>query len=113
MPFSGAGWDPRRETWRDFEEKMDQYYKMYKEAYRARSERFLRERGYVKEKEKRNYEHFKWLVHYQVQGWNLREIADHYNTSKSEVILQEDAIFRGIKSTAELVRLPLRIGKQK
>ena len=106
MPYSGAAWDPRNETWRGFEDRMDRAYTKYKELYRQRAEDFLLERGYVKGKEKRNLDHFKWLVHYQVEGWTLRKIADYYSNISDEIIY-EDTVYRGIKSTAELVLLNL------
>ncbi|MGO4699528.1 hypothetical protein AB4Z50_35440 [Paenibacillus sp. 2TAB26] len=104
--FSGLAWDPRNETWKNFEQSMDQAYAEYKQLYRERAESFLKDRGYVKEKEKRNLDHFKWLVHYLVQKWTLREIADKY--SGSEFILSEDTIFHGLKSAARMVLIDLK-----
>ncbi|MWC31362.1 hypothetical protein [Paenibacillus sp. MMS18-CY102] len=104
LTYFGTAWDPRKESWENFESKIDVLFKQYKELYRERSEAFLAERGYVKERTKRNLEHFKWLVHYQVQGWSLRKISDHYSEITGEVI-SEDTIFHGIKKTADLVLL--------
>lgn len=59
--------DPRNETWRDFEEKIDVWFLAYKKMYKQRAEQFLVDKGYVKAKEKRNLEHFEWLVRYQIQ----------------------------------------------
>ncbi|MDO3676142.1 hypothetical protein [Paenibacillus ehimensis] len=100
----GTGWDPRTETWKEFEESMDRWFAAYKKMYRERTEKFMEQHGYVKGKEKRNQEHFKWLVHYQIQGWSLRQIAEHYEDKE----LSEDTIFRGVKSASEIVMLNLR-----
>ncbi|KAF6625244.1 hypothetical protein H6F38_27150 [Paenibacillus sp. EKM208P] len=108
----GKGWDPRKETWKEFEGLIDTYYEQYKNLYRERTEQFLQERGYVKDKEKRNLEHFKWLVDYQIKGWTLKEIADHYSKVRSEII-NEDTIFHGIKNTANLVLVHLRSSKNR
>lgn len=108
----GIGWDPRKEIWREFEERIDKIYAQYKTFYRERSLRFLEERGYVKDKEKRNLEHFKWLVDYQIKGWSLSQIADHYSALKNEII-KKDTIFHGLKNTANLVLVSLRSSKNK
>ncbi|MCT1402923.1 hypothetical protein M4D81_28405 [Paenibacillus sp. p3-SID867] len=106
----GIGWDPRIETWKEFEEKMDKQYEQYKTLYRERSSQFLRERGYVKDKEKRKMEHFKWLVDYQIKGWSIREIADYYSGLNNEII-NEDTVFHGVRNTASLVLIHLRSSK--
>lgn len=105
--YNGRAWDPRTETWKNFEESIDKVFAEYKELYRKRTEEFLLDRGYVKEREKRNLDHFKWLVHYQVQRWSLREIADYYSQNTDELV-HEDTVFHGIKSTAKLVLLDLK-----
>ncbi|MBB6633293.1 hypothetical protein [Cohnella thailandensis] len=105
--FTGLAWDPRTDTWQEFENRIDQAFAEYKELYRKRAEDFLLSRGYVKEKEKRNLNHFKWLLHYQIQRWSLREIADYYSCSSDEIV-QEDTVSHGIKSTANMVLLDLK-----
>ena len=52
---------------------------------------------------KRDYDHFKWLVHYHVQApnWSLRVIAEKYNADPKTVS-------DGIKRTARLIGLTLR-----
>lgn len=77
----GNGWDPRDQTWREFEQELDTMYETYKKLYREHAEKFLMAKGYVKGKDKRNLNHFEWLIRYQIQGWTLKEIADHYSTS--------------------------------
>lgn len=74
---------------------------------KKRTEMFLYEQGYIKQREKRVLLHFKWLVHYQIQGWSLTKIADHYNKD-SKKIHNEDTIYHGVISAAELVLLNLR-----
>lgn len=108
----GIGWDPRKKTWKEFENFIDKKYEQYQMLYRERSEQFLREQGYVKDKEKRNLEHFRWLVDYQIKGWSAREIADHYSSLKNEII-NEDTVLHGIKNTASLVLIHLRSSKNK
>lgn len=105
--FSGKGWDPRSETWKEFEDQIDNWFVAYKKMYRGRSEKLLEKQGYVRSKGKRNQDHFKWLVRYQIQNLSLKEIANYYS-SEAET-LSEDAIWRGVKSTAEIVHLQLRL----
>ncbi|WP_171644243.1 hypothetical protein [Paenibacillus phytorum] len=109
--FFGKGWDPRKVPWKEFEEQMDDWFVKYKMMYRDRTENLLEQQGYIKSKEKRNLEHFEWLVRFQVQCWSLKEIADYYSEESNE-ILSEDTISRGIKSTAELIYLILRPGNK-
>lgn len=106
----GTGWDPREETWSEFESRMDKNFERYKKSYRRRTEQFLQNRGYQIAKEKRNLLHFEWLVRFQVQGWSLRKIADFYS-NKSDELVHEDNVFQGIKSTAEHVLINLRSRK--
>ncbi|MCR8634867.1 hypothetical protein [Paenibacillus radicis (ex Xue et al. 2023)] len=109
---SGKGWDPRTETWKSFEDTIDTWFKSYKKMYKERTEQFMDKHGYVKGKEKRTQEHFKWLLHYQIQGWSLRQIAEYYIDAE----FNEDTLYRGVKSAAEVLmlnlRLPIRNGKQ-
>lgn len=100
------GWDPRNDTWGEFEKKLDAAYKKYKELYRERTEAHLERKGYVEGKEKRNKEHFEWLVRYQIQNWTVKEIADYY--SKDDKILSEDTIKKALSNTASMVGLQLR-----
>ncbi|WP_071395082.1 hypothetical protein [Bacillus tuaregi] len=100
------GWDPRNDTWSEFEKMLDVAYKKYKELYRKRTEAHMKKMGYVEGKEKRSLEHFEWLVRYQVQKWNIKEIADHY--SKRERVLGGDTIKKALVSTADMVGLQLR-----
>ncbi|MNN01041.1 hypothetical protein D3C81_1136480 [compost metagenome] len=112
LAYSGMAWDPRLKTWKDFESELDRMFKQYKNLYRERTEKFLIERGYLKEPEKRNLEHFKWLVHYLIQRWSLREIADFYSQKVGEEI-HEDTVSHGIKSAARLVLIDLKKRKSK
>ncbi|OKP85953.1 hypothetical protein A3842_07150 [Paenibacillus sp. P3E] len=107
LAYSGMAWDPRLKTWKDFESELDKMFKQYKDLYRERTEKFLIERGYLKEPEKRNLDHFKWLVHYLIQRWTLREIADFYSQNVGEEV-HEDTVSHGIKSAARLVLIDLR-----
>ncbi|MEN1990131.1 hypothetical protein RSX24_028405 [Paenibacillus sp. ES5-4] len=105
--YTGLAWDPREKTWKEFETVIDNLYKQYKKLYRDRTETFLQEQGYIKQREKRVMVHFKWLVHYQIQGWSLAKIAEHYNNN-SKRIYNEDTIYHGITNAAELALLRLR-----
>lgn len=102
----GDGWDPRMDTWSEFEENIDALYKKYKELYKARTESYMEEQGYIEGKQKRNKNHFEWLVRYQIQEWSIKEIADHY--SKENTILAEDTIKKALISTAKLLDLEIR-----
>jgi len=104
--YSGKAWDPRSETWEEFEMFINSAFKEYKKFYRERSELFLKERGYVKEAGKRNNDHFKWLLHYQVQKWTARKIADYY--SHINETISEDTVYKGLKSAAQLVFIETR-----
>jgi len=106
-PFNGTGWDPRVESWREFEKKIDSWYEQYKLMYKERAEYILEENGYIRSKAKRNLEHFNWLIYYQVLGWSLKEIADKCSEQK-ETVLSEDTIWKGIQSAAEVVHIILR-----
>jgi hypothetical protein len=103
----GHGWDPRSSTWNDFEELMDAHFKAYKKMYRMRTEKWMKNQGYIKFKEKRNMDHFKWLIHYKIQGWSVRKIADNYSTEL--IVLNEDTISHGIKSASALMDLNLTV----
>jgi len=50
---------------------------------------------------KRKLEHFTWLVRYQIQGWNYREIADEYEKTTNREITEE-MTKKGIKKAAHL-----------
>lgn len=105
-PWKGKGWDPRVDSWQEFEKEIDMAYNAYKKAYRARTELFMKENGYLVGPEKRNIEHFQWLVRYQLQGWKVSQIADVY--SKKGKIISEDAVYKALKCTAALVGITLR-----
>lgn len=103
---NGYSWDPRTETWSEFENKLDKNFYKYKELYKKRTEEYLKKYGYIKGKEKRNKEHFHWLVRYQIQGWSIKKIADYY--SKDKKILTEDTVKKGLVNTASMVDIYLR-----
>lgn len=102
----GEGWDPRIETWSEFEETLDDAFKKYKQLYKERTQLLMEEHGYTEGKHKRNKEHFEWLVRYQLQEWSINEIADYYSTKNT--ILVEDTIRKALTSTAKLIGLRLR-----
>lgn len=102
----GYAWDPRNESWREFEQKLDAAYKQYKDLYKVRTESLMKKLGYIEGKEKRNKEHFEWLVRFQLQGRSIKDIADEY--SKEEKTLSEDTIKKALAGTADIVGLKLR-----
>ncbi|MCA1025013.1 hypothetical protein LCM23_02840 [Cytobacillus kochii] len=102
----GEGWDPRIETWTEFEESVDRAYKKYKELYQLRTKLYMEKHGYIEGKQKRNKDHFEWLVRFQIQEWSVKEIADYY--SKGNIIIAEDTIRKALVSTADLIGLELR-----
>jgi hypothetical protein len=106
----GIAWDPRKETWEEFEKKVDKLYEYHKEAYRKEVEEFFKDNGYVEGKKKKKFdEHIKWLVLYQVKGWELGQVAKYIvdETGKS---YDESNIYKNVKDVAELVGLTLRDG---
>lgn len=102
----GDGWDPRVETWSEFEEDLDATFKKYKQLYKVRTRLFMEQHGYTEGKEKRNKEHFEWLVRYQLQEWSIKKIADYYSTKNTTLV--EDTVRKAVTSTAKLIGLRLR-----
>ncbi|QNR65326.1 hypothetical protein IAQ67_15625 [Paenibacillus peoriae] len=98
--FRGISWDPLSENWSEFEESMIYMFNEYTKLYRERTLERYKSKGYIEAKEKRKVKHFIWLVYYQVLGFTLRDIADIYNSN-------EDTVWKGIKSTSEIVLINL------
>ncbi|WP_434643207.1 hypothetical protein PQ692_02585 [Thermoanaerobacterium thermosaccharolyticum] len=103
-------WDPRKEAWDEFEKKINDLYKQYKEAYRRRTEEFFKNNGYIEEKAKRKDDHFKWFVWYQVQGEEPENVVQMIvnEDPKGEDYKGLDAVKRALKSTAKMVGLKSR-----
>lgn len=80
-----VAWDPRVETWGEFENRIDELYRHYKAAYKKRTEDFFKQVGYEVGKEKQADAHFEWFVRYQVQGWSKERIAREYHTARQNV----------------------------
>jgi len=102
----GTGWDPRLETWKEFEARIDTAYKTYKNLYKKRTMLYMEKHGYIEGKPKRNKQHFEWLVRYQIQEWTVKDIADFY--SKDEKIVSEDTVRKALNNVSELLELKLR-----
>src|SRR5690606_29055587 len=102
----GTGWDPRLETWKDFETRIDTAYKAYKSLYKKRTMLYMEKHGYVEGRPKRNKQHFEWLVRYQIQEWAVRDIADFY--SNDNKIVSEDTVRKALKNASDLLELKLR-----
>lgn len=102
----GGGWDPRLETWKDFEEMLDAAYKKYKKLYKERTRLYMEKQGYVEGKTKRNKEHFEWMVRYQIQEWNIIDIADYY--SNRDKIIAEDTVRKALNNVSDLLQLKLK-----
>lgn len=48
----GHGWDPRNETWNEFEKQIDEAYKNYKELYKLRTKEYMKKMAMLKVKRK-------------------------------------------------------------
>ncbi|SNX52985.1 hypothetical protein [Thermoanaerobacterium sp. RBIITD] len=110
MPWhetSNLYWDPTLETWEDFNKKIDALFNRYKELYKKRTEEFLRQNNFVKGKEKRKDEHFKWLVLYQVKYNEPEQITQMITNEdpKGNIVIGLDAVKDALKNTAEIVGL--------
>ncbi|WP_144514287.1 hypothetical protein [Bacillus thuringiensis] len=102
----GYAWDPRDEPWSEFEKNLDIAFRQYKNLYKNRTESYIKNLGYIEGKEKRNREHFEWLVRFQIQGWTIKEIADYY--SEEEKVLGEDTIKKALHCTSNIIGITLR-----
>ena len=106
LPEEYINWDPAEETEAEFRYRIEEYItRRHAAAQRA---------GWKSAVEKRNILHFAWLVHFQVQGWSIPEIAERYNEhyEKQEKTLVEDTVSKGIHQAAKLVGINLRPGKR-
>lgn len=102
----GYSWDPRSETWNEYEKGLNIAFEQYKNLYRVRSENYLKSKGFVEGKAKRNKDHFLWFVRYQIQKWEISDIADFY--SKKDKVLSDDTIKKALKDTSQILGLKLR-----
>ena len=66
----------------------------------------MEKQGYVEGKTKRNKEHFEWLVRYQIQEWNIIDIADYY--SNKDKIIAEDTVRKALNNVSDLLQLKLK-----
>ncbi|HAI20687.1 MAG TPA: hypothetical protein DCM14_02090 [Clostridiales bacterium UBA8153] len=103
--FGGEAWLPIKERRQVFVERTRAAFERELGAYVEGIGRLAQDAGLEKTPEKRKLVHFDWLVHYQVQGWSMRKIADHYS---GEGVLSEDTIAKGVRQAAKLVGLKLR-----
>ncbi|PHO06651.1 hypothetical protein BFT35_10340 [Thermoanaerobacterium thermosaccharolyticum] len=85
-------WDPRKETWDEFEKKIDELYTQYKEIYKKEIEDFFKDNDYIPGKGKYEDSHFEWFVRYQVQGWSKEKIAREYHVTRQSVTNAIDEI---------------------
>ena len=94
-------WDPTVETWTAF----DRRTRAALEDYRTRTEAKAKQAGFQPHPERRNLEHFDWLVQWQVDKLGRKEIAQRANVS-------EDAVKKAVKRLANEMGLTLRLGSQ-
>jgi hypothetical protein len=109
--FRAEEWKPEQKTWFEYEKYLDEVYQILKAEYREQKERATKAQGLEKAPAIRNREHFAWLVRYQVQGWKYREIADDHSF-KTNYVLTDDNIAKGIKRAARLVEIQVRSAKK-
>ncbi len=111
---------PCYEPWQQYREDAEnniraEFEKLLGE-YLDRVERLMEEQGWTRTKEKRNWQHFEWLVWYQVEGLTYdavaRRVQDSADAEGDGGPFYERETIRGeIVSTAKLIGLTLRHGR--
>jgi hypothetical protein len=101
--FDDPGWNPALESWDRFEMRIARKLK----AYQVKQEKLIGKRGFVRFPTKREVEHFDWLALRVVHGLTPAQILKR----RGQRQCTEDAIRKGIKTAARLVKLHLPKGK--
>lgn len=94
-------WQPTEESHSDAEARLELKLRNALSEYFDLVRAKLREAGYQRAPEKMQFEHFRWLVEYQVVGLSQREIAQRNNTDRS-------GVSKAIAAIAELAGIRLR-----
>lgn len=85
-------WDPTKEKWSTYSDKIDKLYNEYKSIYKEQVKTNFEFSGYESVKEKVEDEHFVWFVEYQINGISKGKLAKTYNVTESNVISAIDDI---------------------
>lgn len=100
-----AGWDPR-ESWEEFEKKLNAQYEAYKDFYRKTVEAWAIQSGFKPVLNKEEISHFEWLVLYQVRGMSHENVRSYLE--RKGIYRTTRAISQGIHDAAELALITLR-----
>ncbi|MDQ3805490.1 MAG: hypothetical protein M3416_16885 [Acidobacteriota bacterium] len=76
--FEHPGWEPTHDFRKSIKREIQEAFNRQLEEYLDRMESLVKERGYVKTKQKNEPEHFEWLACFQVKGMNYAEIRDSF-----------------------------------
>jgi hypothetical protein len=106
ISFNTRHWNPLTETIAAAEKRITSAFIKQLRQELKEKKKLCQTAGFKKTPEKRNQEHFKWLVYYQMEKWSLRQIADW--CEENGKLVGEDTISKAIHSVAELIGLPLR-----
>jgi hypothetical protein len=101
------GWDVLTETEPAYRDRVERTLTSYIE----RNRHLAKARGLVETPKKRQRRHFDWLALYQVKRWGYARIADWNQEQPRADTHSEDVIRKGVRSAADLCKLPARPGK--
>lgn len=110
LAFITNDWNPVIETKEKAKARLKLAFACYLNEHFKEKARQCLDIGYKKTPEKRNPEHFKWLVDYLLYEKNFEDIAQAYADSDLEGNrdVGTDAVRKAIFTTAELVGIDLR-----
>jgi hypothetical protein len=111
--FEHPGWEPTYDFRRSIKQEIQEAFNQQLEAYLDRIESLVKERGFVKTKQKNEREHFEWLACFQVKGMSYGEIKDSFKQQtnpRNKVYVSDDtkSIRKAIGDLAKFIQLPLR-----
>lgn len=101
----GLGWDYKFEDKKEAEVKIREAFEEYLREYFDKVEKQLLEFGLKQKQEKRSLIHFEWLVRFQVQICEYKDIAKQYSVSLKSVK-------NALKDIRNLIHLPTTPGRR-
>lgn len=113
--FRHNGWPIDVKPWETFEKEIRAAFEKQLKEYRERLVRLAKTRGWSAEtpeirKPESYIRRFEWLVLYQIKGWKIDSIIDHYSQDRDEPY-DYDTVRKQINDAAKLVGLKL-VNKQ-
>lgn len=111
--FEHSGWEPTYDFRKTIKQKIQEEFTQQLEEYLDRIETLVKERGYVKTKQKNEPEHFEWLACFQVKGMSYGEIKKSFKPqpgTEEKVYVSDDTKFirKAVRDLARFIELPLR-----